>query len=339
VRILYLYRPVYPSFRAQHLQIIQTATALAKRGHQVTILANKRTDPNWKTPEVDTLSIKEAPFRNQTMAGMWFRIQFFQWLQGESGWIIARDKRRLLQLHKLIPKRHRIALETHEVDSLLQPDNNWFETEKRILDISHVMLCNCGGTLQLWKQEHNNLPPNYIVHNATGITQYPTYQVSNIIRSFGSHHNYKGANWLAKTMANSSVKLEIYGSWNSSTKAPNNITIYEPVPSTSLKPLIGSSKALLLCLGNDIFGQYLSSPLKLWDYLASPRPIIAPSLASVQEIINRFQSKGVYYYQPNDAESFFQALQEATTAPPRSPNIRTWDDRAAEIEYILSTNQ
>ena len=334
MRILFLYRPVYPSFRAQHLQILQTATALAKRGHHVTILANKSPDPEWTAPNISSLNIVSSPLSHPGFSSLWFRFQVLRWAQGQAGWIIARDKKRLLQIAPLLPTRHRIVLESHELDSILNSDGTWHSIEQRCLNIIDVLICNCGGTLQLWVSEHRDLPPSFVVHNATNHqdTSNPFY--SGTIRSFGSHHDYKAADWLAKVAKSSPHTIELFGSWDSSS-SPGSIRISPPLTGQELTIKIANSSALLLCLGDNIFGQYLSSPLKLWDYLASHRPIIAPSLASVQEIVNKMKAQGVHYYQPQDATSFTNACTQALQAAPRVPVIRNWDKRAEELEHIF----
>ena len=334
MRILFLYRPVYPSFRAQHIQILRTATALAKRGHQVTILANKSVDPNWKPPEIPHLQIISAPVYHSGLSSLWFRFQVIRWAQGPAGWIIARDKKRLLQLTPYLPARHRIALESHELDSILSSDGDWYSIEQRCLARVDALICNCGGTLQLWVSEHSDLPPSFVVHNATDHQEQSSSEYSGTIRSFGSHHDYKAADWLATVAATSPHSFEVIGTWNSSL-SPAPINVFPPLTGKELSRQISSSSALLLCLGDNIFGQYLSSPLKLWDYLASQRPIIAPSLASVQEIVNKMKAQGVYYYQPQDSNSFTEACMRAVQAAPRTPTVRHWDERAEDLEILF----
>ena len=335
VRILYVYRPVFPSYRAQHIQTLHSAVALAQRGHEVTIFANPDPTKPWNPPSIPSLHIEFSPFNQPGLSSLWFQWKCIRWLQGPSGWIIARDKRRLLRLTKFIPGRHRIALESHEVDSLHNPHLDWRSIEADLLRRITVLICNCGGTQQLWQQEHHPLPPTFVVHNATSLSSPASCSITPIIRSFGSHHDYKAADWLAGAVPTLPFDIEVFGSWNSTVPPPANLTINAPVSAQQFATMIHSSQALLLCLGDNIFGQYLSSPLKLWDYLASDRPIIAPSLASVQEIINKMQATGINYYQPNDTEDFLHACQSAFHAPARVPSIRTWEDRALEVERIL----
>ncbi|MEC8423796.1 MAG: hypothetical protein VX000_08465, partial [Myxococcota bacterium] len=130
MRILHLYRPELPGQRAQAIQVLHTCHALARRGHRVTLLADR--GPREARPEtalaslglpcVDTLDLRIAPVRQRTMAGMWFRREVARWWSGPPGLILARDKRRLLAALSTHGNRHRIMLETHELDSGLERD-------------------------------------------------------------------------------------------------------------------------------------------------------------------------------------------------------------------------
>ena len=82
-------------------------------------------------------------------------------------------------------------------------------------------------------------------------------------------------------------------------------------------------------------GRHLASPLKLWDYLATAAPIVAPDLPSVAEIA-RIASAPLHLYRAGDPRSLAEAVERARQAPPREPFVRTWDERAAALEAVLA---
>jgi hypothetical protein len=69
--------------------------------------------------------------------------------------------------------------------------------------------------------------------------------------------------------------------------------------------------------------------------LATPAPILAPDLPSVARVAARAGAH-LHLFRAGDAEDLARAAREALAAPPRHPTLRTWAQRAAEIEELLS---
>ena len=161
MRILHLYRPRLPSHRAQAIQVLHSCHALARRGHQVTLLADRgEAAPDaamalgmMGLPPIDGLNLQISPKRQNTLAGLWFRRQLAQWWAGPPGLVIARDKHRLARALATHGKRHQILLETHELDSLIARDegnpkaDHLSTLEVDLLSQIDGLIANCGGTL------------------------------------------------------------------------------------------------------------------------------------------------------------------------------------------------
>ncbi len=104
---------------------------------------------------------------------------------------------------------------------------------------------------------------------------------------------------------------------------------------------IWQSAANVLVLPNtgtqDISAKY-TSPMKLFEYMASNRPIVASNLPSVVEVIG---TDLAYFYTPDDVESLVESLRSALTggteAQQRANAARarveqyTWDKREERI--------
>lgn len=83
---------------------------------------------------------------------------------------------------------------------------------------------------------------------------------------------------------------------------------------------------------------YYTSPMKLYEYMASGRPIIASSIPSIREIVDEHSA---YLAIPDDPDSFAKALIEVTGNPEKYDSQakeaykkvldHTWDKRAARI--------
>jgi len=115
---------------------------------------------------------------------------------------------------------------------------------------------------------------------------------------------------------------------------PPNVRLRPPVPYVQVPDLLSRSAALLLPLADNLFGRHLTSPLKLWDYLATSVPIVAPDLPTVREIEAQ-TGVCLHRFEAADPAGLVHAVQRALSAPPRTPFVRTWADRARELLPVL----
>ncbi len=353
MRILHLYRPRLPSLRAQAIQVTHACHALASRGHQVTLLAD-RGGPGGPAEAlaamglsaVPGLDLRIAPMAHSGLAGLWFRASLSRWWAGAPGLVLARDKRRLQSALRLLkPGRHRILLETHELDSALEREAKRPPAsealERWLLPRIDALVANCGGTLAAWEEAYGDaLPaPRRACHNAVSPDRVrQAVQPDPIIRCLGSMRTYKGLPWLTRAVEDLPLPVELIGGRDDEREAlggSSRVRLLPPVPYPEVPDVLARSAALLLPLQDNLFGRRLTSPLKLWDYLACTAPIIAPDLPSIQEIA-RLTGAPLCCYTPGDAASLRRAAEAALSSPQRAPHVRTWDARAAEIEAVIA---
>ena len=91
--------------------------------------------------------------------------------------------------------------------------------------------------------------------------------------------------------------------------------------------------------------KYWTSPMKMLEYMASKRPIIASDLPSIREVLNENNSVLV---QPDSPETLAQGIQEVLENPDLSDSISnqafldvqefTWQRRAEKIVEFMKTN-
>ena len=131
-------------------------------------------------------------------------------------------------------------------------------------------------------------------------------------------------------------KIELIGARTNARQdlAGDNIAILPAVDYTQVPELLATSRVLLLLLSDNLFGRSLTSPLKLWDYLASTAPIVAPHLASIVEIQEIAQAD-FHFYRPDDLTSLRQAVDAAQQAGARKSFLRSWETRALEMVRFL----
>ena len=90
------------------------------------------------------------------------------------------------------------------------------------------------------------------------------------------------------------------------TKYLNNILIFCHKPYDQIPSLLKAADILVLpnSAKEEISNRY-TSPLKLFEYMASGRPIVASSLPSITEILN---SKNAVLVKPDDVRSLMEGV-------------------------------
>lgn len=346
MRILHLYRPRVPTVRAQAVQVVHTCEALARRGHQVTVFADRVGEGPEAAmgPEAalawyglsahPNLDLQIAPTAWAPGAGLWFRGQVWAWCRSP-GVVYARAKRYI----RLIPESLPVVIEAHEVDSEIDreagrdPSTN-LRLETDVLARARGVVTNCQGTLTRLGLAHPSLPPRRVIHNGTRgdrvVARHPS--PTPLVGYTGSPKLYKGLSTALASVARwpAGVELELVGG-APDTPLPPRVRAVPPVPYPALPEHLSRYHALLLPLDDNLFGRWLTSPLKLWDYLATGIPIVAADLPTTREI----GGDRLFYYPPGDEAGLAEAVSRALAAGVSRPFLRSWDDRAAEIEDFL----
>jgi hypothetical protein len=94
---------------------------------------------------------------------------------------------------------------------------------------------------------------------------------------------------------------------------------------------------LLLPVGTGLFATRLTSPLKLWDYLAVGRPIVAADTQALRDAAGDVP----LWFAPTQPESLVQQIRQAQglaaheSAARSRGHVRTWADRAVELDQFL----
>jgi glycosyltransferase involved in cell wall biosynthesis len=347
MRWLHLYRPRLPSHRAQSIQVLRTCHALASIGQEVTILADKGPGPDpmagMGIQALPNLRLQRAPFPHPGLAGVWFRKELKRWWKGPPGVIIARDKRRLFKaIEQWGLNGHRLVLETHELDSQTSthPDHDWFDIEQRCLAHADAVVANCGGTLRAWQTHHEfNKQAVGVVHNATHIEyeNIPTPPATPNMLVLGSMRANKGVQFILDSAASLPCPLHWVGGTPEERKAAQqntHVVLHPAVNHEQVADTLTKAAILLLPLGQNAFSHQYTSPLKLWDYLATNKAIVAADTPAIKEI-SHLAGTTFHLYTPENEQSLQQAVRAALHAPARTPYKRRWSDRARELVDIV----
>lgn len=347
----WLYRPTAPSIRAQSIQVIHSAWALARRGHRVVLCVQGTASPRsvleaYGLAPLPTLELIVLPSSN-SLASALYRARFLAWSLRTAGQgiALARSKRHADWALRWCPGRFSLLIEAHEVDSELAARAGrdrapaW-DLERRVLAGARGVIANCGGTLAQLRCAHPVLPPAVVIHNAAGEAP-PAVGQGQGIGCVGSIRPYKDPQTVARAAGRTREPVVWIGPAAQEVQALQGLAegriVWEPpLAHRQVPQRLSRFRALLLPLSPGLFGEQLTSPLKLWDALASGVPLVAADTPAIREAAGR----AFVPYRPADADDLVAALERACSdeALRRSVlaaarlRVRRWSDRAAEIE-------
>ncbi len=348
MRVLHLFRPTLPSSRAQAVQVVLTCHALASRGHEVWLFANPMGGDTGGAEAalaglgLDALPafhLELAPTAWNPAASLWFRWRVGRWCDAATreSVVYARELRYL----GLVGERPRVVYEAHCHERQRAEEDGgeagvteaW---ERAMLARAGALVTNSGGTLAALQAAYGAALPTsqQVCHNATSPDRVVTHAPASrpLLVFAGSPRAYKGVSVLIEAMAElPGVDLEFVGEAPAG-PLPSNVTATGPLPYAEVPHRLARAHALMLPLEDNSFGRQFTSPLKLWDYLATGLPIIAADLPTVREIAG----ERPFYYLPGDSSALRGAIGHALAAAPRQPYLRTWADRAEELESVLA---
>lgn len=364
LRVLVLYRPKLPSSRAQSIQVLGTAHALAELGASVTVIADLPEDGRiperreilnfYQLADTPKLELLIPDQRNKTLSGLWFRWQVLRWLftsvvhHPERSVILARSKGYADELMS-IPFGPPLVLEAHEVDSALARERGdnpaaFSRLEARLLRVAEGVVTNTAGTMEGLNAGHPGLlaPNHRVVYNATNPRRVREHrpQARHVVGYAGSLKHYKGLPTVfeAAKRLGPGVEIELLGGTQAELEAlgplPPSVRWRGQVPYHKVPDVLARWHAALLPLDGDLFGEKLCNPLKLWDYRAVGLPLIAADVGSLREVL---QDPEATWYAPEDPEALAQAIH-ASLGPPtrlRKRTLRSWRTRAMELLPVL----
>lgn len=121
---------------------------------------------------------------------------------------------------------------------------------------------------------------------------------------------------------------------------PTNVRLVPHVPHAEVPSYLATASVLVLPnSGREEIGRTATSPIKLFEYLATGRPIVASDLPSVREIVDEHS---VVLVKPDDPAALAEGIRRALKDPGdaerriRIAQSYTWDARARAIAAFLT---
>lgn len=348
-----MYRPTAPSVRAQSIQVVQAAHASAVRGHEVTLCVQAARSGVTATEvlafyglkPISGLDLRVLPVSN-TPASVAFRAAFAAWaIRG--GTAIARSKKYAAEALKWVPGRFELVIEAHEVDSDLAIERGedpaeWLALERTVLAAAKGVICNCEGTRDRLLAAHGERE-TAVLHNATHPSRirHPSGPGAGIGYT-GSLRAAKDSPILAEVARRLESAVVVVGPERDPALVEQSggwLSFEDALAHHALPDRLARFEILALPVGDGLFGRELTSPLKLWDYLAVGRPIVAADTRAIRAAAG----EAFEPYPPGDADGFVAAVRRLRRDPALveqrvaagRERVRTWDQRAAELDVFL----
>lgn len=112
-------------------------------------------------------------------------------------------------------------------------------------------------------------------------------------------------------------------------QTPDKIPLYQKASDVLVLPNTAKEEA----------SRVETSPVKLFEYLASGKPIVASDIPSIRDIVSE---REVFFAKPDDGESFAQSINEALKGDPEKTEVartlayqHSWESRAERIDTFM----
>ena len=220
----------------------------------------------------------------------------------------------------------KIILEMHEesIPHLLKKNKK--NLKKKFLNIIKkidILIFTNFSQKELFFKEFNNISLNDIVlPNGVEIERFKNITKGDefIITYVGQFNRWKNIELIFKAMVYlpKKYRLKIAGGKDDKKSKSfiekmanqynlkDRVDFFGYIPNKDVPNFLNGSRVLLLPLGDNIQSKYLTSPMKLFEYMATKIPIVAVNYPSINKIVNN-----EIYLAKNDPKDFALKIEEA----------------------------
>lgn len=363
MRIYYYFPLQFHYHSAQTIQVIQDYASLAKLGHHIFLFGTYDDEAALKHIQDE---IGDLPLHLMVKRGhsKWHR-NLLKW---RFLWTMACDRsakvvvsrnynktREITQLKPLLGKT-RVLMERHEdaVPHLLKKPAEAPKEQQRfakLLKQVDGLVLTSPAQLPIFNAEFEHLPSTVILPNGVDLARFsvarptinngqPPYAVTYV----GQFTAWKNVELLFQAVAllDESFQLRIAGGkgdaasdqWIEVMTAKyglqGRVDYRGFVPRHRLvEDVLQGSSVLLLPLGDNMLSRHFTSPMKLFEYMATHIPVVAVDYPSIRMITG---DDSVYLSAP-DSESFAKAIRHAVESPDRGQRIAAMQQIACTYSY------
>ncbi len=349
----------------QTIQVIQDYKNLSALGYRI-FFYGMYDDPKALQPILDDIvglpihvDLREG-FTSWNRAWLKCRMLFHMMMDPHDKIVVARNVSKISDALAWKPflRRAQFFWERHEdaIPYLLQnfgPTKRAKEKAKmqRIFGKLDGLILTNYSQEQIMQEEFGNLPRFAVLPNGVNIPTFAQARpnpASHILTYTGQFSRWKNVELLFQALAllDSSYRLRIAGGKGDAASRAwvedkarrfglqGRVDFLGFLPPTEIacKALAGSS-VLLLPLGDNIESKFFTSPMKLFEYMATSIPVVAVDYPSVRGITG----ENTVYLSNNNAQAFADAIELAINDPQQSKRVAAMNTIATQYSFVERT--
>ncbi len=372
MKILYISDSRLPSQRANSIQVAKTCEALSKAGCDVTLLLPNRRENRtygdkyvWsyynikhkfrivRVPAVDLpmlhkLKIPRLWFFISTITFTLSALKYFG-SNKDFDIIYSRHEPTATLIARLFDNRPPVVCEVHKFSSMRSKHMNGIdgvaaitarmaELYSETFDLPTAVIPDAADLSFIEKA-----PPKKLAR-----ARLKLEKSAKLLIYTGSLQKWKGVETLvaaARELPNFTI-IVVGGKKQDinrlRTKAPENVIFTGHVPASRIPLFLSAADVLILPNKKDRISSEYTSPLKLFEYMAAERPIVASDLPSLREVLNE---DSAFFFEPENPHSLAAAIRLALSpsAAKRAKKARslakdyTWEKRSEKIIQFLKS--
>jgi len=331
---IYYYHPLNLSFKsAQTLQVIKDYFYLSKLGYDIKLYGEYENIHDLKEIKQFVMNSKLKIFytKKSKIHRIMNKIKFLCKITRDKGnkIIITRHYKKLKELIflKFIFKNIKFYHEMHEESfAYLFSKRINKQTMKKLFNKVNCLIFTNESQLEFYKKEFKGIPKNFIIlYNGVEIEKFSKaiFKQNFIITYLGQFNSWKNVELIFAAMTHLDKKytLKIAGGKNDKQSLDyinnlikkynidkNRIKYLGYIKNTEVvKEVLNDSNVLLLPLGDNIQSKYLTSPMKLFEYMATNIPVVAIKYPTITSIIKNSE----IYLSDDNATSFASNIKKA----------------------------
>lgn len=370
MNILYIANSRIPTEKAHGIQIMKMCEAFSSLGHTVTLVLPRRFNPITGDPFEyykvgHVFRIVKLPVIDLVEFGrLGFFIELFSFSISALFYILSRSKNDIIYSRDELPIflvsffRKNIFWETHS--------GRWHVVAKLVARKCKGIVAISQGLKDFYAK--NGISANKIIvaHDGVSLEDFDIAidkktsrekldlsQDKNIVMYTGHLYDWKGAQVLsdaARFLSNKELIIFVGGTerdikkFRNKNGAIDNILVLGKKPHSDIPFYLKAADVLVLPNSgkNEISAKY-TSPIKLFEYMASGTPIVASDIPSLREVLSE---KNTVFAEPDDGSSLAQSLKRVLSDKDLSSGVAqkaledvkgyTWGKRAGKISSLFS---
>jgi glycosyltransferase involved in cell wall biosynthesis len=366
MRILYIFPEEFPNDKARGVQVAHSVCALASQGatlYFAYVPSNNSPNPfsfyGIKIPEtVNLIPLSRTVFNIRSNKIFYWNLK--KWLKSLKklpDCIIVRHIKIAYYLLINFPQIP-VIYEAHEVFADVAPENiqaKIHKMENLILSKASIVIAISNGTAERLKKRYLINREIFVLPDGVNISNIPFNKTWNEIHQniiyTGSLLEWKGVEDLVKAgQFLPGFKITIIGGNTSQIEKLQKkvnlngaeITFLGYVPHQEIATFLKNACIAVLPNRNEPISMF-TSPLKLFEYMASGCAIVASNIPSIREILNDDEA---IWFEPGNPYSLAEAIKLLASNPEKAKrmgeilkqkaNNYTWESRAKRIIGVIN---